>query len=102
MSREWTVDVRGKIKQDSNLLYIYVHSPIKVDDIPKFDALPYQYRTGPDQSENGGIFDKRISIFARKSGYQYGWDWGPRFVTTGVWPVVFGRKIIIRNSLLAD
>ncbi|MDR0688049.1 MAG: glycoside hydrolase family 2 protein [Prevotellaceae bacterium] len=84
MFREWTVDVKGKVKQDSNLLYIYFHSPIKVD-IPKFDALPYQYRTGPDQSENGGIFDKRVSIFARKAGYQYGWDCGPRFVTTGVW-----------------
>jgi beta-mannosidase len=84
MFREWTVDVKGKVKQDSNLLHIYFHSPIKVD-IPKFDALPYQYRTGPDQSENGGIFDKRVSIFARKAGYQYGWDWGPRFVTTGIW-----------------
>jgi beta-mannosidase len=84
MFREWTADVTGKVKPDSNLLYIYFHSPIKVD-VPKFDALPYQYRTGPDQSENGGIFDKRVSIFARKAGYQYGWDWGPRFVTTGIW-----------------
>ncbi|MDR1341794.1 MAG: glycoside hydrolase family 2 protein [Prevotellaceae bacterium] len=84
MFREWTVSVKDKLKQDSNLLYIYFHSPIKVD-IPKFDALPFQYRTGPDQSENGGIFDKRVSIFARKAGYQYGWDWGPRFVTTGIW-----------------
>jgi beta-galactosidase/beta-glucuronidase len=42
--REWAVDVKGKVKQDNNLLYIYFHSPIKVD-MPKFDALPYQYRT---------------------------------------------------------
>jgi beta-mannosidase len=84
MFREWTVNVKDKLKQDSNLLHIYFHSPIKVD-IPKFDALPFQYRTGPDQSENGGIFDKRVSIFARKAGYQYGWDWGPRLVTSGIW-----------------
>ncbi|MDR1225352.1 MAG: glycoside hydrolase family 2 protein [Prevotellaceae bacterium] len=88
MFREWIVDVKGKLKYHDNQLHIYFHSPIKID-IPKFDALPFQYRTGPDQSENGGIFDKRVSIFARKAGYHYGWDWGPRFVTIGIWrPVV--------------
>lgn len=88
MFREWKVDVKGKLKPDSNQLHIYFHSPIKID-IPKFDALPFQYRTGPDQAENGGIFDKRVSIFARKAGYHYGWDWGPRFVTSGIWRPVF-------------
>ncbi|MDR0506692.1 MAG: glycoside hydrolase family 2 protein [Dysgonamonadaceae bacterium] len=88
MFREWKVDVKGKLKASGNKLEVYFHSPIKID-IPKFDALPYQYRTGPDQSENGGIFDKRVSIFARKAGYHYGWDWGPRFVTSGIWrPVI--------------
>ncbi|MFT3739658.1 MAG: glycoside hydrolase family 2 protein [Breznakibacter sp.] len=88
MFREWKVDVKGKLKPEQNQLHIYFHSPIKID-IPKFDALPFQYRTGPDQAENGGIFDKRVSIFARKAGYHYGWDWGPRFVTSGIWrPVV--------------
>ena len=24
-------------------------------------------------------------IFTRKAQYQYGWDWGPRFVTAGIW-----------------
>ncbi|KAA6303578.1 MAG: Exo-beta-D-glucosaminidase [Candidatus Ordinivivax streblomastigis] len=88
MFREWTVNIKGKLKAKDNQLEVYFHSPIKTD-IPKFDALPYQYRVGPDQSENGGIFDKRVSIFARKAGYHYGWDWGPRFVTSGIWrPVV--------------
>ena len=88
MFREWKVDLKGKLKPTNNLLHIYFHSPIKID-IPKFDALAFQYRTGPDQSENGGIFDKRVSIFARKAGYHYGWDWGPRFVTSGIWrPIV--------------
>lgn len=88
MFREWKVDVKGKVKEKDNELQIYFHSPIKID-IPKWYALPFQYRTGPDQSENGGIFDKKVSIFARKAGYHYGWDWGPRFVTSGIWrPVV--------------
>ena len=24
-------------------------------------------------------------MWARKAPYHYGWDWGPRFVTSGIW-----------------
>lgn len=88
MFREWIVDIKDKVKAADNKLEVYFHSPLKID-IPKWEALPFQYRTGPDQAENGGIFDKRVSIFARKAGYHYGWDWGPRFVTSGIWrPII--------------
>jgi beta-mannosidase len=23
--------------------------------------------------------------YIRKAAYEYGWDWGPRFVTSGIW-----------------
>ena len=29
--------------------------------------------------------DPTVSMFARKAPYHYGWDWGPRFVTSGIW-----------------
>lgn len=29
--------------------------------------------------------DQKTSPHTRKAPYQYGWDWGPRFVTCGVW-----------------
>lgn len=88
MFREWKVDVKGKLKDKGNQLQVYFHSPIKID-IPKFDSYPYRYQTGPDQSQQGGIFNKTLSPFARKAGYHYGWDWGPRFVTSGIWrPIV--------------
>ncbi len=88
MFREWKADIKPALKEKGNELEVYFHSPIKTD-IPKFDALPFQYRTGPDQSEHGGIFEKRVSIFTRKAGYHYGWDWGPRFVTSGIWRPVY-------------
>ncbi|MCC8170211.1 MAG: glycoside hydrolase family 2 protein [Parabacteroides sp.] len=88
MFREWTTDVKPLLKQDGNELRIYFHSPLKVD-MPKWEALPYQHEAGNDQSENGGMFDKKVSVFARKAGYHYGWDWGPRLVTSGIWRPVY-------------
>lgn len=84
MHRTWRVDVRGKLKEGDNLLEVYFNSPIKVD-LPKFDKYDYAFNTGPDQSQRGGIFNKTLSVFARKAGYHYGWDWGPRLVTSGIW-----------------
>lgn len=84
MHRTWRVNVKGLLKSGSNKLEVYFHSPIKID-LPKCDKYSYGFNTGPDQSQNGGIFDKLVSIFARKAGYHYGWDWGPRLVTSGIW-----------------
>jgi len=88
MFREWRVDVKSLLKREGNELRVYFHSPIKVD-IPKFDALKYPLEAGNDQSENGGVFNKKVSVFARKAGYHYGWDWGPRIVTSGIWRPVY-------------
>lgn len=84
MHREWRCDVRGILKEGDNLLEVYFHSPVK-RNVPKFDALPYRHNTGPDHSQMGGLFDKTISPFARTAGFEYGWDWGPRLVTFGIW-----------------
>lgn len=84
MHREWRCNVKGILKPGKNHLEVYFNSPVR-RNIPKFDALPYRHNTGPDQSWLGGIFDKTISPFARTASYEYGWDWGPRLVTFGIW-----------------
>lgn len=90
MFREWTADGTRLLKPGANELRIYFHSPIKID-LPKLENLGYQLPAVNDQSENGGLGDKKISVFARKAGYHYGWDWGPRFVTSGIWRPIYLR-----------
>ncbi len=84
MFREWKAECKSLLKKGNNELKIYFHSPVKMD-VPKLEKLGYQLPAVNDQSENGGLGDKKISVFARKAGYHYGWDWGPRFVTSGIW-----------------
>ena len=83
MFRRWRTEVKRLLRPGENTLKVYFHSPIKVD-LPKYDSLPYRYEAVNDQSANGGLFDKRVSVFARKAGYHYGWDWGPRLPDAGL------------------
>lgn len=88
MFRSWEIDVKKHVNLGSNQLKVILHSPIK-KGLELLEASPYQYPAINDQSENGGMGDKKVSIFTRKAGYHYGWDWGPRFVTSGIWkPIV--------------
>ncbi|MFB5193258.1 beta-mannosidase [Alicyclobacillus fastidiosus] len=84
MFRTWRVDVKRLIKAESNALRVYFRSPIQ-EDLPKLERLGYALPATNDQSERGGLGDKKLSVFARKAPYHYGWDWGPRFVTSGIW-----------------
>jgi beta-mannosidase len=34
-------------------------------------------------------------VFARKAAYHFGWDWGPKFITAGIWKPVYLK---LRNS----
>jgi len=88
MFREWTVDCKKLLKEEGNTLTIEFESPIN-KTIPLFDSLSFHYPAPNDQSLNGEIGDKKVSIFTRKAGYQYGWDWGPRFVTSGIWRPIY-------------
>ncbi|EPZ42143.1 beta-mannosidase [Alicyclobacillus acidoterrestris] len=84
MFRTWRADVKALLKAKSNVLKVHFRSPIQ-EDLPKLEKLGYALPATNDQSERGGLGDKRLSVFARKAPYHYGWDWGPRFVTSGIW-----------------
>ena len=98
MFRLWRVDVKKHLREGKNTLRVYFHSVVKID-MPKWEALPFQYYRWNDQSENGGLLKRKISVFCRKAGYHYGWDWGPRLVTSGIWRPVY---LEAWNSLRID
>ncbi len=84
MFREWTADIKAHARPGANALRVYFHSPVN-EGLKRLDAFGFVPPASNDQSENGGLGDKKVSVFTRKAGYHYGWDWGPRFVTSGIW-----------------
>ncbi|MCD4684229.1 MAG: glycoside hydrolase family 2 protein [Bacteroidales bacterium] len=73
MFREWTVDIKDLLNPERNDLYIRFYYPERIE---KDKAAQINYKL-PD--ERG---------FTRKAPYHYGWDWGPKFITMGVWQPV--------------
>src|SRR5690554_960215 len=90
MFREWKADVKKVLKEGENELRILFRSPI-AEGLKKYDAGEFVYPGAEnDQAERGEVEEgKRVSIYTRKAGYHYGWDWGPRLVTSGIWRPVW-------------
>ncbi|MCF6170819.1 MAG: glycoside hydrolase family 2 protein [Bacteroidales bacterium] len=70
MFRTWRVEVKQKLRKSNNRLKVVFRSPLTVN-LEKQSALRYKL--------------PEVRAFTRKAAYQFGWDWGPRFVTMGVW-----------------
>ena len=84
----WEVDCKNYLKSGENTLKIVFESPIKLG-LQKREELGYQLPGAEnDQSELGGLGDKKVNVFTRKPAYHFGWDWGPRLVSTGIWQEV--------------
>ena len=77
MFRTWRVDVKRTLKAGDNTLRIVFRSPIN-EVLPVMAKIKYELPASNDQGE-------KTSPYTRKAPYHYGWDWGPRFVTSGVW-----------------
>ncbi|HEY6806477.1 MAG TPA: glycoside hydrolase family 2 protein [Pyrinomonadaceae bacterium] len=77
MFRTWRVSCAGTLKSGDNNLRIVFRSPIN-EILPLMGKMSYQLPASNDQGE-------KTSPWTRKAPYQYGWDWGPRFVTSGIW-----------------
>ncbi len=79
MYRRWKVDVRHLLRMEQNQLIIYFKSPLTVN-ADKLNGTPY-HKT----AENDALKGEKVSVYTRKAPYHFGWDWGPRIVTFGIW-----------------
>jgi beta-mannosidase len=71
--RIWRISAKKYLHPGSNSLYVVFPSPIAAAQlVAAMD--PWQARTGTAPK-----------TYIRKPAYEYGWDWGPRFVTSGIW-----------------
>ena len=78
MFRSWRADIKAHLKPGPNSVLVHFRSPIAAAK-PAYDRLGYTLPAINDQAK------EMVSMFSRKAPYHYGWDWGPRFVTSGIW-----------------
>jgi beta-mannosidase len=86
MFRHWRIPAKALLKPGGNTLLIVFHSAIE-KMLPYVKSLPYVLPAISTQNF-GNEENLATAPYTRKAPYQYGWDWGPRFVTEGIWQPV--------------
>ncbi len=86
MFRHWRIPAKAQLKSGQNTLRIVFHSAVE-KMIPYAKSLPYIL---PSISTHNFGNEENIATapYTRKAPYNYGWDWGPRFMTEGIWQPV--------------
>jgi beta-mannosidase len=78
MFRSWRANVKPQLVPGDNVVVVRFRSPI-LEVEGAYHGLGYRLPAANDQAT------EMVSMFSRKAPYHFGWDWGPRFVTAGVW-----------------
>ncbi len=83
MFRHWRIPAKALLKPGPNTLRIVFHSAVE-KMLPYVKSLPYVL---PSISTHnyGNEEDIATAPYTRKAPYNYGWDWGPRYMTEGIW-----------------
>ncbi|MFZ4622099.1 MAG: beta-mannosidase [Bacteroidota bacterium] len=84
MFREWTVDARPLLRHGQNKITIFFRNVFD-ETLPKYRNAPFELQAFPNNDQG----DPRIAMYSRKAQFHFGWDWGPRLVTCGIWkPII--------------
>lgn len=77
MFRAWRIDAKPFLHVGANTLRVVFEPDVKVGE----------RLAGQDPSHDETHIPEKS--YVRKAAYEYGWDWGPRFVTSGIWQPVY-------------
>lgn len=74
---KYRYNIKNLIKSSGNVLRIIFKSPVKyaLDQEEKYGKLPVALSSS--------------RVYIRKAQYSFGWDWGPSFLTAGIWRKVY-------------
>ncbi|UXI70430.1 beta-mannosidase [Tahibacter amnicola] len=85
MHRRWRVPAKELLRKRNTLRIVFA-SPIRrvlpsILATPRTQWLPGNYNWSLGDEPDGA----QTTNYVRKAQYHYGWDWGPRYVTAGIW-----------------
>lgn len=86
MFRKWTIPIKPYLRTGENILQVIFKSSVN-EGKELATKVPF---TMPESPRS----------FVRKAQYHFGWDWGPRLVTAGIWKEVklnFWNKAKFQN-----
>jgi beta-mannosidase len=80
---EWNVNIKQFLAEGNNILRIVFHSPVVMGLLnrDKFNLeapMGYNFEFGITEWPS-------VGPYTRKAAYMYGWDWGPKLTTSGIW-----------------
>ena len=81
MHRSWQLALPGDAVGDT--LELVLHSPVRRGQA-QLDRSPWPIPASNEARPIG----RQTSAVTRKAMYHFGWDWGPRLVTSGIWKPV--------------
>ncbi len=74
----YKIEVKPVLRKGVNRLLVRFRSPVK-EVLPQLQTNGFDYPASNDHSP------WRTSVYTRKAPYSYGWDWGIRLATCGIW-----------------
>jgi beta-mannosidase len=84
----WEKPVKDLLENGENEILVKLKSPVN-QVMPKYNSLGYEIPVNSEQAVTEWQEGIKTSVYTRKAQFHYGWDWAPRYVTSGIWRPVY-------------
>jgi len=85
---EWRTDVKKILVEGKNTLRVLFHSPVAMGILSR-DKFNFEAPIGYNLDFVPNSDLPVVAPYMRKAAYMFGWDWGPKLTTSGIWRPVF-------------